>query len=59
MSSIIQAGDTSNGIRVFGRGVLTHENEDGIVTYAGQHKDGYACGLAVLTWPDGNKQYAP
>ena len=27
-------------------------------TYAGQCKDGYACGLGVLTWPDGSKYYA-
>jgi hypothetical protein len=27
-------------------------------TYAGQCKDGYACGLGVLTWPDGHKAYA-
>ena len=58
MSSIIQDGDTFHGISVFGRGVLTHANEDGIVTYAGQHKDGYACGFGVLTWSNGAEQHA-
>ena len=46
MSSIIREGDTFHGISVFGRGVFT--DEDGR-TYAGQHSDGYACGLGVLT----------
>jgi hypothetical protein len=56
MSSIIRYGDTYHGISVFGRGVLT--NEDGF-TYAGQHRDGYACGLSVLTsLYDGTKVYA-
>jgi hypothetical protein len=58
MSSIIREGDTFHGISVFGRGVFTDE-EDGIKsTYAGQCRDGYACGLAVLTWSDGEKVYA-
>ena len=48
MSSIIRDGDTFHGISVFGRGVFTH-NGNGIVTYAGQIRDGYACGLGVLT----------
>ncbi len=58
MSSIIRDGDTFHGISVFGRGVFTNE-EDGIkTTYAGKCKDGYACGLSVLTWPSGSKDYA-
>ncbi len=55
MSSIIREGDTFHGISVFGRGVLT---DDYGVTYAGQYRDGYACGLGVLTWSDGDKEYA-
>jgi hypothetical protein len=57
MSSIIRDADTFHGISVFGRGVLT-KNRNGIVTYAGQHRNGYACGLGVLTWPRGSKEYA-
>ena len=56
MSSIIRDGDTFHGISVFGRGVFT--NERGGRTYAGQHRDGYACGLGVLTCSNGNKVYA-
>ena len=56
MSSIIRFGDTYHGISVFGRGVFT--NEYGRVTYAGQIRDGYACGLAVLTLSSGTKVYA-
>ena len=56
MSSIIRYGDTYHGISVFGRGVFT--DEFGTRTYAGQCKDGYACGLGVLTWSDGDKEYA-
>ena len=48
MSSIIKIGHTYHGISVFGRGVFTEE--DGRWTYAGQHRDGYACGLGVLTY---------
>jgi hypothetical protein len=56
MSSIINNGDTFHGISVFGRGVFTNdENSD---TYAGQCKDGYACGLGVATWSGGVKVYA-
>jgi hypothetical protein len=55
MSSIIRRGDTYHGISVDGRGVFTDEYG---TTYAGQHKDGYACGLGVLTFPDGSKDYA-
>jgi hypothetical protein len=54
MSSIIRDGDTYHGISVFGRGVFKH----GRRTYAGQCKDGYACGLGVLTTSFGSKIYA-
>jgi hypothetical protein len=38
------------------RGVFTDEHGD---TYAGQCKDGHACGLGVLTWSyNGSKFYA-
>ena len=57
MFSIIRDGDTFHGISVFGRGVFTN-NRNGIVTYAGQHRDGYACGLAVATRSSGTKEYA-
>ncbi len=57
MSSIILRGDTYHGISVFGRGVFANDKVGGR-TYAGQYRDGYACGLAVLTWPDGSKVYA-
>ena len=56
MSSIIRDGDTYHGISVFGRGVFT--NDEYGVTYAGQCKDGYACGLGLATWSDGYKVYA-
>ena len=56
MSSIIREGDTYHGISVFGRGVFT--NDEYGYTYAGQCKDGYACGLAVVTYPSGSKDYA-
>jgi hypothetical protein len=55
MSSIIMDGDTYHGISVFGRGVFTDERG---VTYAGQCKDGYACGLGVATYSGGYKDYA-
>jgi hypothetical protein len=57
MSSIIRGGDrdTFHGISVFGRGLFT--NNCG-TTYAGQIRDGYACGLGMLTWPSGAKEYA-
>ncbi len=54
MSSIISNGDTFHGISVFGRGVFTKYGG----TYAGQYKDGYACGLGVLTYSGGSKFYA-
>jgi hypothetical protein len=55
MSSIIRRGHTFHGISVFGRGVFT--NKYGW-TYAGQCKDGYACGLGVLMWSERHKEYA-
>jgi hypothetical protein len=57
MSSIIRHGDTFHGISVDGRGVFTNDQYGGR-TYAGQHRDGYACGLGVTTWSNGSKQYA-
>ena len=57
MSSIIRRGDTFHGISVESRGVFTH-NYGRRVTYAGQCKDGYACGLGVTTWSSGDKEYA-
>jgi hypothetical protein len=56
MSSIIRFGDTYHGISVFGRGVFPNDKYGGR-TYAGQCKDGHACGLGVLTWSSG-KVYA-
>jgi hypothetical protein len=56
MSSIIRFGDTYHGISVFGRGVLTNDEHGD--TYAGQCKDGYACGLGVATLSNGSKVYA-
>ena len=60
MSSIIRdtiIRNTYHGISVDCRGVFTND-EYGRVTYAGQHRDGYACGLGVLTYSDGSKEYA-
>jgi hypothetical protein len=57
MSSIIRDGDTFHGISVSGRGVLTNDKVGGR-TYAGQHRNGYACGLGVTTWSNGRKEYA-
>ena len=57
MSSIIRAGETFHGISVFGRGVFKNEKYGGR-TYAGQCRDGCACGLGVVTWSDGYKEYA-
>jgi hypothetical protein len=56
MSSIKRLRDTYHGISVFGRGVFT--NEDGHWTYAGQCRDGHACGLGVATLSNGDKVYA-
>jgi hypothetical protein len=59
MSSIIQNGDTFHGISIGGRGVFTFTDKYGYTrTYAGQHRGGYACGLGVLTYPLGDKEYA-
>jgi hypothetical protein len=39
--------------------VFTNEHEDGIITtYAGQCRDGHACGLGVATLSNGFKEYA-
>jgi hypothetical protein len=57
MPSIIRTGNTYHGISVFGRGVFTNDEHDRR-TYAGQHRDGYACGLGVLTYRNGTKEYA-
>jgi hypothetical protein len=58
MSSIINNGDTYRGISVFGRGVFAHDEDGRTWTYAGQCKDGYACGLGVVTYSGGSKVYA-
>jgi hypothetical protein len=50
-------GDTFRGIGVESRGVFTNDKY-GTRTYAGQHKDGYACGPGVLTYSSGYKEYA-
>ncbi len=55
MSSIIRETDTFHGISVFGRGMFTDEFG---FSYAGQCKDGYACGLGVYMYSDGYKEYA-
>jgi hypothetical protein len=54
MSSIIRYGETYHGISVFGRGVFANDGH----TFAGQHRDGHACGLGMATWPDWYKTYA-
>ncbi len=55
MSSIIRLGDTSfHGISAESRGVF----KNGTRTYAGQCKDGFACGLGVVTYSGGHKGYA-
>ena len=56
MSSIIRDGWTYHGISVLGRGVFTDDKHG--YTYAGQYRDGYACGLGVATWSDGTQVYA-
>ncbi len=56
MSSIIRDGDTFHGIRVESRGVFT--NDERGHTYAGQIRDGHACGLGVLAGSGGTKEYA-
>jgi hypothetical protein len=55
MSSIIRDGDTFHGISVESRGVFAHQYGH---TYAGQCRDGYACGLGVTTWSNWSKDYA-
>jgi hypothetical protein len=55
MSSITRNGWTFHGISVEGRGVFTDKHGK---TYAGQCRDGYACGLGVATLIDGYKVYA-
>jgi hypothetical protein len=50
------SGEIFHGIRVDGRGVFTDKH--GSRTYAGQCKDGYACGFAVLPWCSGRKEHA-
>ena len=49
MSSIIRRGKTFYGRGVVGRGVYKHVDGRRKVTYAGQHKDGCACGLGGAT----------
>ncbi len=56
MSSIIRRGETFHGISVFGRGVFTNDTYGW--TYAGQCRDGYACGLGVLTYSRGSNKNA-
>ena len=56
MSLTIRVGDTFHGISVFGRGVFTNDKYG--KTYAGQCRDGYACGLGVVTYSGGPKAYA-
>jgi hypothetical protein len=48
--------DTFHGISVDGRGVFTDDERGD--TYAGQCRDGYACGLGVVTWANRFKEYA-
>ena len=57
MSLLIWNGLTFHGISVVGRGVFKNDEFDGR-TYAGQHRDGYTCGLGVVTLFDGSKVYA-
>jgi hypothetical protein len=55
MSSIIRDAWTYHGISAEGRGVFTNKRG---CTYAGQCRDGYACGLGVTTYSDGYMEYA-
>ncbi len=57
MSSIIRLRETFHGISVAGRGVFTDDAQHGW-NYAGQYRDGHACGLGVATWSYGYKVYA-
>ena len=56
MSSIVRYWRTYHGTSVQGRGLFT-DDEYGDWTYAGEHKDGRACGLAVATHSNGYKEY--
>ncbi len=38
--------------------MFTNDAYGFVRTYAGLHRDGHACGLGVLTWSTGNKDYA-
>jgi hypothetical protein len=61
MSSIVRRGETYHGISVESRGVLTNDQYGWTcigITYAGQIRGGYACGLGVATWSNGTKEYA-
>jgi hypothetical protein len=58
MSSILQNGDAFHGISVAGRGVFTNDDDIYRWTYAGQCRDGHACGLGVVTHSSGSKYYA-
>jgi hypothetical protein len=51
---MIRFGDTYHGISVFGRGMFTNHGH----TYAGQYRDGHACGLGVLMYRNGIHEYA-
>jgi hypothetical protein len=57
VSSIIMRGSTFHGISVESRGVFT-DVKRGCRTYAGQCKDGHACGLGVTTYSSWLKEYA-
>ena len=58
MSSITWNWRTFHGTSVCGRGVFTNDKGwSRRVTYAGQHKDGCACGLGVATWSGGSTEY--
>ena len=48
-SSIVREGHTFNGTGVCGRGVFKLTDFGITYVYAGQIRDGYACGLGVLT----------
>ena len=51
----MRKGEIFHGISVLGCGVFT--SEYGALTYAGQHKDGYACGLGVTITSDHTSSY--
>ncbi len=58
MSSIKRDWATLHGISVEGRGVFKYKFCGNGMSYAGQIRDGYACGLGVTTWLLGSKEYA-